>query len=232
MHKSKNMNYKPKTMNNITLLIDFDSTFVSAESLDLLAEIVLEKSSDKDTVLKEIKEVTMLGMEGKITFPESLARRMKLFSPAKKDIDVLIEELHTCITPSIKRYQSFFKRHNKSIYILSSGFRDYMVPVVSKFGIHEDHVLGNEFLFDTNGGFLGYDTTSLLAQEKGKVKRLQQSNLQGILYMIGDGHTDWEVKEAGLAEKFFAFTENVERKSVVKKADVIANNFEEVLKYL
>ncbi len=219
-------------MNNITLLIDFDSTFVSVESLDMLAEIVLENRKDKESIVKDIKEITTLGMEGKITFPESLARRIKLFSPTKKDIAVLVEKLHLLITPSIKKYQSFFRRHTTSMYILSSGFRDYMVPVVSKFGIPEDHVLGNEFLFDTNGKFLGYDTDNVLAQEKGKVKRLEQSNLPGLLYMIGDGHTDWEVKEAGLAEKFFAFTENVERESVMKKADVIATSFEDVLKYL
>ncbi len=226
------MNDTVLQMNNITLLIDFDSTFVSVESLDVLAEIVLQKRSDKEEVLCTIQEITALGMEGKISFPESLSKRMKLFRPTQNDVAELVKILHGHITPSVKKYKAFFKRHKNSVYILSSGFRDYMIPVVSEFGIPEDHVFGNQFVFDTQGEFLGFDAHNVLAGEKGKVKKIKEQELQGLLYMIGDGHTDWEVKEAGLVEKFFAFTENVTRESVVKKADVIAASFEEVLKYL
>ena len=37
------------------------------------------------------------------------------------------------------------------------------------------------------------------------------------------------MKEAGLAEKFVAFTENVKRDSVIEKADLVAKDFNEIV---
>ena len=47
-------------------IIDFDSTFTQVEALDILGEITLEGNPLKDHKLKRIKEVTDLGMEGKL----------------------------------------------------------------------------------------------------------------------------------------------------------------------
>src|SRR5690606_8445436 len=46
---------------------------------------------------------------------------------------------------------------------------------------------------------------------------------------IGDGYSDFQLKESGLIERFFAFTENIERKSVSEKADHITPSFDEFL---
>ncbi|HPW63926.1 MAG TPA: phosphoglycerate dehydrogenase, partial [Cyclobacteriaceae bacterium] len=51
----------------------------------------------------------------------------------------------------------------------------------------------------------------------------------GDVYVIGDGYTDYEIKHAGLANKFFAFTENVEREKVLSKADHVAPSLDEFL---
>ena len=57
-------------------IIDFDSTFIKVESLDELLEI-----SEPGNKLKidEVKKITNEGMEGKISFSESLSRRINLF---------------------------------------------------------------------------------------------------------------------------------------------------------
>jgi D-3-phosphoglycerate dehydrogenase len=47
--------------------------------------------------------------------------------------------------------------------------------------------------------------------------------------VIGDGYTDFEIKESGLANKFYAFTENVSRPKVTSQADHIAPSFDEIL---
>ena len=47
--------------------------------------------------------------------------------------------------------------------------------------------------------------------------------------MIGDGYTDYEIKHSGLANKFYAFTENVERENIVSKADHITPSLDEFL---
>ena len=47
--------------------------------------------------------------------------------------------------------------------------------------------------------------------------------------MIGDGYTDYEIKHAGLANKFYAFTENIARENVKSKADHITPSLDEFL---
>jgi D-3-phosphoglycerate dehydrogenase / 2-oxoglutarate reductase len=59
----------------VSYLLDFDSTFIKIEGLDALAEVSLENHPHKETLVKQIKELTNLGMEGKISFEESLKKR-------------------------------------------------------------------------------------------------------------------------------------------------------------
>ena len=49
------------------------------------------------------------------------------------------------------------------------------------------------------------------------------------MYVIGDGYTDYEIKHSGLANKFYAFTENVERETITSKADHITPSLDEFL---
>ena len=39
--------------------------------------------------------------------------------------------------------------------------------------------------------------------------------LQGEVIVVGDGYTDYQLFEAGLADKFIAYTEHVERASIM-----------------
>jgi D-3-phosphoglycerate dehydrogenase len=47
--------------------------------------------------------------------------------------------------------------------------------------------------------------------------------------VIGDGYTDFEIKDAGLANKFYVFTENVGRENIIEKADHVAPSLDEFL---
>jgi D-3-phosphoglycerate dehydrogenase len=84
-------------------------------------------------------------------------------------------------------------------------------------------------VFDENDNIIGYDRENPLSQEGGKVKLLRQMNLQGEIFGIGDGYSDFQLKESGLIKKFFAYTENIERKSVAEKADHITPSLDEFL---
>ncbi len=58
---------------------------------------------------------------------------------------------------------------------------------------------------------------------------LKSLDLQGDIYVLGDGYTDYEMREAGLANRFYAFTENIQRENVMSKADYIIPALEEFL---
>ncbi|MDQ3099259.1 MAG: HAD-IB family phosphatase [bacterium] len=216
-------------MVNTNFIIDFDSTFVQVEALDELATIALKDAIDKDEIVSQIKGITELGMDGLITFSDSLSRRLALFSISKEHIQQLILLLQSRISTSFTRNEAFFKTHSEHIYIISGGFKEYIAPIVMKFGIPESHILANEFIFDTNGFVTGYDTKSFLSQANGKVLQVQALNLVGDVVVIGDGYTDYQIRESGNATTFFAFTENISRQAVINKSDYVASRLEDII---
>ena len=58
---------------------------------------------------------------------------------------------------------------------------------------------------------------------------MRNIQLEGEIQVIGDGYSDYVTREAGVADKFFAYTENISRKKTTEKADHIAQNFDEFL---
>jgi D-3-phosphoglycerate dehydrogenase / 2-oxoglutarate reductase len=128
-----------------------------------------------------------------------------------------------------RNIKAFFKKYEGRIFIISNGFKDFIDLVVKPYGIESDHVLANTFTFDEDGWVTGYDRDNLLAYSKGKSKTLQALNLDGRKYVIGDAYTDFEMVEAGIAHKFFAFTENVLRENIIEKADHVTPSFDEFL---
>ena len=76
---------------------------------------------------------------------------------------------------------------------------------------------------------VGFDKDNVLSENQGKAKKIEELELKGEVLVIGDGHTDYEIRSAGKAHKFFAFTENIARASVTAKADHIAPSLDEIL---
>lgn len=216
-------------MNNRKFIIDFDSTFVSVESLDLLATLSLDGRPNTNQKVEEIAHITNLGMNGDISFTDSLNRRLAVLEANKTHLEALIPLLKANISPSFERNRSFIQNHSNSIYIISSGFKEFILPVVADFGIPENHVLANTFEFDAAGNITGADRQNPLAGDGGKIKVVEQLDLDGEIVVIGDGYTDFEIKQAGLAQKFFAFTENVSRDKVIEEASFVAPSLDDIL---
>jgi len=214
------------------LIIDFDSTFVTVESLDELAGISLQNNPERDKILKKIDRITKLGMDGTLPFYESLEARLQLFQSSKTDIEALISLLKKSITPSFMKNKDFFLKNNKKIYIVTGGFREYIVPVLSEFGISQNHILANTFVFNKNGTMTGLDKKNFLAYPKGKAKAVKSLKLSGKIVVIGDGYTDFEIKKEKAADIFVAFVENVKRDKITKLADKVINNFDELLTWI
>ena len=215
--------------NSKNFVIDFDSTFTQVEALDVLAEISLQNSSKRDEIIQEIKDVTDLGMEGKISFRESLKRRIEVLEAHKDDLPELIDRLSSRVSASFKRNKEFITKNKENIFILSNGFKDFIVPIVAHYGIKPDHVYANDFTYDDEGKIVGFNEENLLSSNNGKPKQIESLKLEGEVFVIGDGYNDYEIKAAGLAKEFYAFTENIRRESVIEKADHVAPSFDEIL---
>ncbi|HEY3403208.1 MAG TPA: phosphoglycerate dehydrogenase [Ohtaekwangia sp.] len=214
---------------NKYFVIDFDSTFTKVEAFDVLADISLKDYPDQEERKKQIVAITNQGMDGSISFRESLERRLNLLAPSQNHLPQLILKLKDSVSESFKRNKDFFQNYADNIYIISNGFKEFIEPIVTEFGIKPDNILANEFKFDKEGKVVGFDTENPLSANGGKVEQLKKLNLPGDIYVIGDGYTDYEIKHAGLANKFFAFTENVERENVKRNADHITPSLDEFL---
>jgi len=211
------------------LVFDFDSTFTQVEGLDELAAIALQGQPDQATRVAAIKALTDRGMAGEIGFQESLAQRLALLGAHQRHLAPLVAHLQTKVSESIRRNGDFFRQHAERIYVVSSGFREFIEPVVAEFGIPASHVLANTFTFDTAGNITGCDPTNVLSRDGGKIQQLRDLHLDGPVYVLGDGYTDYQIREAGLAKRFYAYTENVSRPSVVAHADEVLPTFDEFL---
>ena len=207
-------------------IIDFDSTFIQVETMDVLASIALQDHPEKESRLKLIADITSQAMEGRMGFEESLETRFSLLSLKQQHIVKAIEVLKNKISPSFLRNKTFIQQNKDNIYIISGAFIDIVWPIVQRFGLNRDHVFANRLLYDIDGNIHGYDKLYPLAQNQGKVKLIQQLKLPHDIVVIGDGYNDYEIKESGLAEVFIAYTENVQRQSILQFADAIIDSLE------
>ena len=210
-------------------IIDFDSTFTKVEAFDVLAEISLRDHPERKDRSRQVTDITNQGMSGSLSFRESLEKRLELISAEKKHLPILIQELKKLVSESFKRNKDFFQNNANEIYIISNGFREFIEPVVTEYGILPKNIFANTFEYDAQGRITGFDKDNPLSVNNGKVEQIRRLNLPGDVYVIGDGYTDYEIKHSGLANKFFAFTENVEREQVMSRADHIAPSLDEFL---
>jgi len=213
----------------ISFVFDFDSTFIRGEMLEYLADLALQGSPSREATLHEIGELTRRAMEGDMDYGDSLRARLKLVPGRREFLEKLVAKVRENITPSFKRNQTFFKEHAEDIYIVSSGFREVLVPIAEEFGLAASHVFGNDLIFDADGRLEGVNPDNPLARAGGKVDVVRSLKLPGQVCMVGDGMSDYAVREAGLATRFYAFSENVRRPSVIKVADREAPSLDEVL---
>ncbi len=210
-------------------VIDFDSTFSSVEALDVLGTISLKGRKNKAAILQQISDITDEAMEGKMTFEASLQKRLTLLNAKEEHLPTLIKMLKPLVSKSFKRNKEFFKNNAEQVHIISNGFKEFIYPIVKKYGIKEENVHANTFIYNNRGKIIGSDSDNILSKSGGKPEHIKSLNLEGDVFVIGDGHNDYEIKEAGFAKRFYAFTENIERKNVLEKADHIAPSLDEIL---
>ena len=104
------------------IIIDFDSTFITEESLDELAKYKLSHQNNSQKKLNKIQSLTNAGMNGDIPFKQSLDQRMGLLNLNRADIKSVSKRLSECVTPSFNKNKPFFNEYNdtKELYDLKN----------------------------------------------------------------------------------------------------------------
>ena len=207
-------------------LIDFDSTLVAAETLDVLADIALAGRPDREARAAAVRELTDRAMAGELSFATALRRRLDLLEARREHLPALIRRLQGAVTPSAARSAAFLGRPD--VFVVSGGFEEVIAPVVAPMGVTPGRIHANRLLFDDAGRATGVDPASPLAQDGGKIVAARA--IGGERVVVGDGWTDLEVWRAGAAARFYAYTEVVARPAVLAAAERTAASFEDLLR--
>lgn len=207
------------------ILIDFDSTIISCEIMEVLAEIALKNNVDKSQIYWKIQDITQKWMAWELPFSSSLSQRLELLTLDNNIIFETISYLEDKIVKSFKDNIDNLKKYN--YHIISWWFWDVIYPLMKKFDVPWDRIHANKFIFEWNS-FVWIDKTYFLSQNQGKVKMAKSLNLLPETLVIGDGYTDYEIKKDWIAQYFFYYAENVKRENVMELADKVVGNFDEI----
>lgn len=210
-------------------VIDFDSTLVTRESLDDLAELALRDDPGREPICAQLQMLTARGMTGEMSFDASLTARLALFDAHVEHVALLNDALATQLSPSAVERSDWFAANAERLYVVSGGFEEIIKPTVERLGILATHVYANSFVVDDNGSIVGHDHSRHTAQAGGKAAQVRELGLDRPVIAVGDGSTDLEIRLRGAADEFWAFTETVTRPAVVAHADRVLTGFMELV---
>lgn len=194
-----------------SVVFDVDSTLVTIEGLDFLADL-----KGKGNILKQL---TVNAMNGKLSFRKSMEIKMKAISPSREDVIAMGKAYIENVTPGVEETISVLKKNGVKVWILTGNFQPAVGMLASHIGVDKAFVITNNIFFDKSGQYLGFDEENPLSNNGGKaeVMRRFKRKMKRTVY-IGDGETDLETK--GVVDLFIGFGGVVRRPKVEASADV------------
>lgn len=164
------------------LIADMDSTIVTGETLDDLAEF----AGIKD----QIAAITTRAMEGEIDFHDALRERVALLKGL--DIAALDKTLADIqLSPGAETFVQTMAMHGAHCVLVSGGFTFFTGNIAEKAGFHAHH--GN--VLDIDGDVLAGTVSDPILDKDSKVhflkKYVQDQNIsEENVLAIGDGAND------------------------------------------
>jgi D-3-phosphoglycerate dehydrogenase / 2-oxoglutarate reductase len=212
-----------------TLVLDFDSTLISCESLEAIVRpnLVL-----RPEVMDEVAQITNLGMEGQITFGESLRRRLRLVAPTRQDVELFSDAARRYLTPGMDRLVADMHARGVSVRIVTGALREAALPLARLLGIPDARVHGVSVAWTPEGHFLGLRPDDPFTRSKLEGVAHLSGNWPRPRVGVGDGMTDYELMRAGALDHFVAFTQHRRREPVLATGATEARDVDELRTYL
>jgi len=164
-------------------LFDMDSTIISIECIDELADLFGKKY--------DVSKITELSMKGEIDFYKSFKQRLALLGGAHINLldEVITERIR--INPGVNRWMEYCQKNNITTVLVSSGF-SYFTDYLKKL-LNIDYSYSNQLMIKENiltgdivGDIFGPKEKARIAEKY--QKELNITTIQTIT--IGDGAND------------------------------------------
>jgi len=204
-----------------SIVLDVDSTLAGIEGIDWLAALRGPAEEARSTAL------TDKAMEGLIPLQEIYGQRLASVRPTRDEIEELSRVYVQRIAPGAREAVARLLEEGVSLTIASGGFHQAILPLAGELGIESDRVHAVRLVFDDQGGYAGFDESSLLARQYGKRDTIAGLGLEGPVLAVGDGITDSEI--ATVVDAFAVFTGFIRRDAVIARADYVLESFDQLL---
>jgi phosphoserine phosphatase len=180
------------------LVADMDSTMITVECIDELADYVGLKA--------EVAEVTERAMRGELPFEAALEARVALLKDLEEAAIDRCRAERVRLTPGARALVGTMKRHGGYSLLVSGGFTRFAEPVGAEIGF--DAVLANRLLIDEGrlSGAVERPIVGAEAKRRALLDALAARGLEAVEAMaVGDGANDIPMlTEAGLGVAFHA----------------------------
>ncbi len=206
-----------------TVVFDVDSTLTGIEGIDWLAA-----RRDPETAAW-VMGLTERVMAGELPIEDAYAVRLERVAPTRIELRELAEAYRDAVAPDARSVIAALVKSRVRVLAVSGGLRDAVAPFCTGIGIAESDVHAVPLKWTDRGSYAGFDRTSLLATQTGKATLVKTLALPHPLLAVGDGSTDVEMKRAGQADTFAAYTGFTHRAPVLEAADFVVGSFTELL---
>lgn len=200
-----------------SVVLDVDSTLCGVEGIDWLAE---RRGVD---VAQRTRTLTERAMSGEIALDAVYGERLALIRPTVADIAALAQVYRATIAPGAESAIEKMRRADVRVVLVSGGIRQAIEPLATDLGVELRAV---ELSFDERGSYAGFDATSPLTTQAGKLDIVRALALQRPALAVGDGSTDVAMRDG--VDRFVAFTGFTHREGVIAQADAVVSSFEEL----
>lgn len=179
------------------LIADMDSTIVTGETLDDLAELA--------GIGQAVADITRRAMNGEIGFEGALRERVAMLKGRPTDlIDRVLDTM--TLTPGAEALVGTMRAHGARCVLVSGGFTVFTGRIAEKVGFDAD--FGNTLIMD-HGTFSGTVGEPILGRDAKLATLLAECEMRNLdptsALAVGDGANDLAmIKAAGLGVAFHA----------------------------
>lgn len=203
-----------------SIILDVDSTLCGVEGIDWLAAA---RGAD---VRDRVEELTRRAMAGEVALDSVYGERLALVAPSRESVAALADAYVAALAPGAGETIREIMATGRGVVLVSGGILEAILPVAVQLGVPQRQVHAVSLLFDANGDYRGYDTTSPLATSTGKRVVAETLRLPRRVLAVGDGVTDLAMRP--VVDCFAAYTGFVRRAAVADVADVEIEDYQQL----